>query len=81
MASLAGPLRARLAHAVDILLFNPPYVPTETDEADTAQQDADIAGAWAGGQDGMEVTDILLDQVEVRQKSSQRSPSNKCLPF
>ncbi|KAI0374506.1 putative methylase [Pilatotrama ljubarskyi] len=64
LTSLTGPLRDRLWHAVDILLFNPPYVPTETDEADDAQHAANIAGAWAGGQDGMEVTDILLEQVE-----------------
>ena len=57
----------RLEHAVDILLFNPPYVPTDTAEADSAQQDADISGAWAGGHDGMELTNILLDQVEVWQ--------------
>ncbi|KAI0359040.1 putative methylase [Trametes cingulata] len=64
LASLTGPLRARLRHAVDVLLFNPPYVPTDTDEADDAQNQANIAGAWAGGRDGMEVTDILLEQVE-----------------
>ena len=55
----------RLKHAVDILIFNPPYVPTCDDEADDAQQGASIQGAWAGGKDGMQVTDILLDQVEV----------------
>ncbi|KAI0651528.1 putative methylase [Trametes meyenii] len=64
LASLMDPLRARLQHAVDVLLFNPPYVPTDTDEAHDAQQTADIAGAWAGGHSGMDVTDILLDQVE-----------------
>ncbi|KAI0724216.1 S-adenosyl-L-methionine-dependent methyltransferase [Cerioporus squamosus] len=63
-ASLAGPLRKRLRHSVDILLFNPPYVPTDSDEVDNAQQHADIAGAWAGGRDGMALTDILLEQVE-----------------
>lgn len=50
---------------MDILLFNPPYVPTDLDEADEAQHVGGIAGAWAGGQDGMTVTDILLDEVEV----------------
>ena len=50
---------------MDILLFNPPYVPTDLDEADEAQLDRGIAGAWAGGQHGMTVTDVLLDQVEV----------------
>ncbi|KAI0662502.1 putative methylase [Cubamyces menziesii] len=63
-ASLTNPIRTRLRHAVDILLFNPPYVPTETEEADEAQHEANIAGAWAGGQDGMEVTGVLLGQVE-----------------
>ena len=67
------PLRSRLRHSVDILLFNPPYVPTDSDEADEAQQGANIAGAWAGGQDGMAVTDILLDQVEVRQAEKPRN--------
>ena len=55
----------RLRHAVDILIFNPPYVPTYDDEADDAQQGASIQGAWAGGKDGMQVTNTLLDQVEV----------------
>ncbi|RPD58360.1 S-adenosyl-L-methionine-dependent methyltransferase [Lentinus tigrinus ALCF2SS1-6] len=64
LASLASPFRRRLRRSVDILLFNPPYVPTESDEADSAQQHADIAGAWAGGRDGMVLTDILLEQVE-----------------
>jgi release factor glutamine methyltransferase len=50
---------------VDILLFNPPYVPTATDEASGAQSNADIAGSWAGGTDGMEITDRLLQDVEV----------------
>jgi len=63
-ASLATPFVQRLRHAVDILIFNPPYVPTYADEADDAQQGADIQGAWAGGQNGMQVTDVLLDQVE-----------------
>lgn len=63
--SLAQPLLSRLHHAVDILLFNPPYVPTETEESSCAQNSADIAGSWAGGTGGMEVTDRLLQDVEV----------------
>jgi release factor glutamine methyltransferase len=54
-----------LHHAVDVLLFNPPYVPTDTDEASSAQSNADIAGSWAGGADGMEITNRLLQDVEV----------------
>ncbi len=65
LTSLVGPLRKRLRRSVDILLFNPPYVPTDTEEADAAQQHGDIAGAWAGGLHGMGLTNILLDQVEV----------------
>jgi hypothetical protein len=65
VASLAHPLMSRLGHAVDILVFNPPYVPTSDEEVDAAQCDAGIAGSWAGGTDGMQVTDALLRQVDV----------------
>lgn len=46
-------------------MFNPPYVPTSDEEADAAQRGAGIAGSWAGGADGMQVTDALLRQVDV----------------
>ncbi|KAF8213475.1 S-adenosyl-L-methionine-dependent methyltransferase [Mycena galopus ATCC 62051] len=61
--SLAHPLLARLHKSIDIILFNPPYVPTVYDEASGAQKDRDIEGSWAGGQDGMQVTDRFLPQV------------------
>ncbi|KAI0308026.1 hypothetical protein B0F90DRAFT_1807350 [Multifurca ochricompacta] len=51
IASLVSPLASRLAHAVDILVFNPPYR-------------AGIAGSWAGGADGMQVVAALLEQVD-----------------
>ena len=47
---------------VDVLIFNPPYVPTEevpcnyTDGSNNSLLEL----AWAGGKDGMEVTDRLL---------------------
>ncbi|TFY64763.1 hypothetical protein EVG20_g5844 [Dentipellis fragilis] len=63
LASLAGPLSKRLLHSVDVLLFNPPYVPTYSEEADAAQEGAGIAGSWAGGADGMRVTERLLEQI------------------
>lgn len=63
-ANLVSPLRRRLHHAVDVLIFNPPYVPTDAFEADSAQKDRNISGAWAGGLDGTVVTDVLLNQVE-----------------
>ncbi|KAJ7225892.1 S-adenosyl-L-methionine-dependent methyltransferase, partial [Mycena pura] len=62
-ADLAHPLLARLQNRVDIILFNPPYVPTVPDEASTSQTERDIGGAWAGGADGMQVTDLFIPQV------------------
>ncbi|KII93707.1 hypothetical protein PLICRDRAFT_402164 [Plicaturopsis crispa FD-325 SS-3] len=63
-ASLDAPLASRLYHAVDLLLFNPPYVPTVDEEATDAQGTADLEGSWAGGTAGMQVTDLLLRNVE-----------------
>ena len=39
----------------DIIIFNPPYVPTTPEELALAKQNHDITAAWAGGQDGLEV--------------------------
>lgn len=39
-------------------------MPTDPDEASSAQSSADIAGSWAGGADGMEITNRLLQDVE-----------------
>ena len=65
VANLVGPLKSRLQHSIDLLVFNPPYVPTYDSEAENAQEDRGIAGAWAGGTDGMQITDILLEQLDV----------------
>lgn len=46
------------------MVFNPPYVPTYDSEAVDAQDRADLTGSWAGGERGMQVTDILLDQLD-----------------
>jgi hypothetical protein len=46
-------------------MFNPPYVPTYDEEVDAAQRNAGISGSWAGGADGMQVTDAFLRQVDV----------------
>ncbi|OSX67848.1 hypothetical protein POSPLADRAFT_1128287 [Postia placenta MAD-698-R-SB12] len=73
LTSLTGALMHRLSHAVDVLLFNPPYVPTYSDEADDAQHDAGIAGAWAGGADGMQITNTVLQQVEPTADQSVQS--------
>jgi len=69
VADLAGPLAARLAGAVDVLLFNPPYVPTPADEVPPPRLAAAGAGggvreglafATAGGERGRAVIDRAL---------------------
>ena len=65
VADLATPLLSRLTRGIDLLVFNPPYVPTEDSEAFCAQDARGIEGSWAGGSIGMQVTDRLLDQLDV----------------
>lgn len=55
----------RLKHNIDLLIFNPPYVPTYDQEARFAQGEKDIAGSWAGGIDGMTITNLVLDFLTV----------------
>ncbi|KAG9051569.1 hypothetical protein FS837_004079 [Tulasnella sp. UAMH 9824] len=63
VTSLDEGLERRTKGQVDVLVFNPPYVPTLEEEASVAQDGRDIAGAWAGGMDGMAITDQLLKTV------------------
>lgn len=63
--SLDEPFQSRLSRKIDIILFNPPYVPTSEEEAAIAQSSRDIGGAWAGGSDGMLITNVLLQRIEV----------------
>ena len=65
ITSLADPLLERLWHNVDVLLFNPPYVPTVSEEWETAQAGRSLEGSWAGGADGMQLTNKLLMKVDV----------------
>ncbi|KAG9314628.1 hypothetical protein JVU11DRAFT_5433 [Chiua virens] len=60
---LSKPLMTRLRHCVDIILFNPPYVPTLHEESFHAQDSAGIPASWAGGLDGMEVTNCFLENI------------------
>ncbi|KAI3482987.1 hypothetical protein L1887_54107 [Cichorium endivia] len=59
-ASLLSALQPRAGGKIDVLLFNPPYVPTEEEEEQMAQHDKDIAGAWAGGATGTKLVDALI---------------------
>lgn len=61
--NLVSPVLERLeaAGGADVLVFNPPYVPTDEDELTKTQLEAEIGATWAGGVDGMVVTNVVLD--------------------
>ncbi|GAC92585.1 hypothetical protein PHSY_000139 [Pseudozyma hubeiensis SY62] len=64
--SLLSGLGSRLEGKVDVLLFNPPYVPTEEEEEMMAQGRARIEGSWAGGATGTRLVDELIDGHVIR---------------
>jgi release factor glutamine methyltransferase len=55
-ARTASAFESRLRGKVDVVLCNPPYVPTPPDE----HGHEDIRAAWAGGTDGRTLTDEVL---------------------
>ncbi|KAG7667141.1 putative Methyltransferase N6AMT1 [Nannochloris sp. 'desiccata'] len=59
ITDLASGILPRLAGAVDLLLFNPPYVPTPEEEVERGG----IAAAWAGGWKGRRVIDRLMPLI------------------
>lgn len=59
-SSLLQGLQQRLHGKVDVLLFNPPYVPTDEEEEMLAQDKAGIEGSWAGGSTGTNLVDHLI---------------------
>ncbi|PFH60626.1 hypothetical protein XA68_10637 [Ophiocordyceps unilateralis] len=71
VADLVSPWRD---HSVDLLIFNPPYVPTPslpsiphvtaTDTRPSFDDDSYLLSlAYAGGHDGMQTTDRLIDEL------------------
>ncbi|SPO22186.1 related to MTQ2 - Putative S-adenosylmethionine-dependent methyltransferase [Ustilago trichophora] len=65
-SSLLSGMRPRIDGNVDVLLFNPPYVPTEEEEEMMAQSKAGIEGSWAGGETGTKLVDELIDGGAVK---------------
>ncbi|CAI7795203.1 unnamed protein product [Closterium sp. NIES-53] len=57
LSDLGSALKPRMAGQVDILIFNPPYVPTSPQEV----RRPGITQAWAGGDRGREVIDRALE--------------------
>lgn len=70
-SSLLSGLRERLEGKVDVLLFNPPYVPTLEEEEEAAQGEAGIEGSWAGGVTGTKLVDELIDTGVVKEVLSR----------
>ncbi|KAL1510423.1 hypothetical protein AB1Y20_006731 [Prymnesium parvum] len=61
--ALADLLSALRPGQVDVLIFNPPYVPTSAAELREAEEARDLSAAWAGGPRGREVIDRLLPSL------------------
>ncbi|KAJ8327904.1 hypothetical protein BDV3_005245 [Batrachochytrium dendrobatidis] len=59
ITSFTSSLHQRICHNIDVLIFNPPYVVTTSDEVGSHG----IEAAWAGGIDGREVIDKFLPLV------------------
>jgi len=53
--NLVDPLVDRMKNQVDILIFNPPYVPTEE-----VEMSSPISRSWAGGKKGRAIMDQLF---------------------
>lgn len=57
---LGESLMHRLENQVDLLVFNPPYVPTDRADTPDTSDSNKIALAWAGGDRGRDITDRFL---------------------
>ncbi|KAF5838515.1 hypothetical protein DUNSADRAFT_2713 [Dunaliella salina] len=58
-SDLTRNLHSNLVGHVDLLVFNPPYVPTPDSEVHLQG----VASAWAGGHKGRRIIDRLLPQL------------------
>eukprot|EP01039_Chlorochromonas_danica_P011742 gene11742-13192_t len=58
---LVQELEGRLGGQIDVMIFNPPYVPTPSEEI----EGNGIEVSWAGGIDGREVIDRFLPKIPV----------------
>lgn len=56
VTDIASGLEKRLAGLIDVLVVNPPYVPTPEDEVGSEG----ITSSWAGGENGRSVIDRIL---------------------
>ncbi|WVZ08137.1 hypothetical protein V8G54_021483 [Vigna mungo] len=56
VTDIAAGLEERLAGSVDVMVVNPPYVPTPEDEVGVEG----ITSSWAGGENGRSVIDKIL---------------------
>ncbi|EPS59166.1 hypothetical protein M569_15642, partial [Genlisea aurea] len=59
-ADIAAGLEKRLSRSVDVIVVNPPYVPTPEEEVGRRG----IASAWAGGESGRSVIDRILTAAD-----------------
>lgn len=67
LTSSVEALRPRVDGAVDLLIFNPPYVVTTEEEEEAGQVRAGLDGAWAGGASGTKILDTLIQNHTIPQ--------------
>ena len=63
---LLSALQSRCAGKIDLLLFNPPYVPTSEEEERAAQKRGLLEGSWAGGSYGTSLLDDLIPTLPLQ---------------
>ena len=63
---LLNPFSIQMHKMIDVIIFNAPYVPTTEEELNECKdklEDKLIYHSWAGGKDGMQVTNKLLPHI------------------